>query len=251
MLLFFEPEFVDQGLALLARLAVLKAQYLNYRHFSSDPMLIAKADFLADQYLAAKQQLRRNNRDFATAFSVILTNVEVHQAYDDWCLHIPTNNNLFSGKYKRNATYTTEVRDALKWLIAEGYLEQVAKVIRPERKGSDERLWLPFSYKLSSKWLAEIAASPLSDPSLIHKNPLVEYWLLRKTEYVRGKKKKFAIKPTDEQLELNSALLNTTNQTLSAYDDFMASVATTIGSSPVHPSQLSLKGGSGPVFTLH
>jgi hypothetical protein len=68
----------------------------------------------------------------------------------------------------------------------------------------------------------------------------VEYWLLRKTEYVRGKKKKFAIKPTDEQLKLNSLMLEATNQTLSAYDDFMASVATTIGSSPVHPSQLSL-----------
>ena len=219
---------------------MLKAHYLNYRHFSSDTKLIAKAELLATQYRAAKQQLRKNSRDFATAFNVILTNVEVYQAYDDWCLHIPTNNNLFSGKYKRNATYTTEVRDALKWLIAEGYLEQVAKVIRPERKGSDERLWLPFSYKLSSKWLAEIALLPLSDPTLIHRNPLVEYWLLRKTEYVRGKKKKFAIKPTDEQLELNTALLEATNQTLSAYDDFMASVATTIGYSPVHPSQLSL-----------
>jgi hypothetical protein len=219
---------------------VLKAHYLNYRHVSSDPNLITKAELLAAQYRAAKQQLRKNNRDFETAFNVILTNVEVHQAYDDWCLHIPTNNNLFSGKYKRNATYTTEVRDALKWLIAEGYLEQVAKVIRPERKGSDERLWLPFAYKLSPKWLAEIAAAPLSDPSLIHRNPLVEYWLLRKTEYVRGKKKKFAIKPTDEQLELNSAMLEATNQTLSAYDDFMATVATTIGSTPVHPSQLSL-----------
>ena len=225
---------------MLARIAVSKAHYLNYRHLSSDPNLINKAELLATQYRAAKQQLRKNNRDFETAINVILTNVEVHQAYDDWCLHIPTNNNLFSGKYKRNATYTTEVRDALKWLIAEGYLEQVAKVIRPKKKGSDERLWLPFSYKLSSKWLAEIAASPLSDPSLIHRNPLVEYWLLRDTEYVRGKKKKFAIKPTDEQLELNSALLEATNKTLSAYDNFMASAATTIGSTPVHPSQLSL-----------
>ena len=219
---------------------MLKAHYLNYRHVSSDPKLIAKAELLATQYRAEKQQLRRNKRDFATAFNVILTNAEVHQAYADWCLHIPTNNNLFSGKYKRNATYTTEVRDALKWLIAEGYLEQVAKMIRPKRKGSDERNWLPFAYKLSSKWLTEIAAAPLSDPSLIHRNPLVEYWLLRDTEYVRGKKKKFAIKPTDEQLKLNSAMLEATNQTLSAYDDFMATVATTIGSTPVHPSQLSL-----------
>ncbi|MDB9981994.1 hypothetical protein OAE55_03070 [Gammaproteobacteria bacterium] len=219
---------------------MLKAHYLNYRHVSSDPNLIAKAELLATQYRAAKQQLRRNNRDFATAFNVILTNAEVYQAYDGYCLNIPTDNNLFSGKTKRNATYTTEIRDALRWLIADGYFEKAAGLTRPKKKGNDERLWLPFSYKLSSKWLAEIASAPLSDLSKIHRNPLVEYWLLRKTEYVRGKKKKLAIKPTDEQLELNSALLEATNQTLSAYDDFMATVATTIGSTPVHSSQLSL-----------
>ena len=219
---------------------MLKAHYLNYRHVSSAPNLITKAKLLAAQYRAKKQQLRKNNRDFEVAFNVILTNVEVYQAYDGWCLNIPTDNNLFSGKAKRNATYTTEIRDALRWLIEEGFLVKAAGLTRPKKKGNDERLWLPFSYKLSSKWLAEIASAPLSDLSKIHRNPLVEYWLLRKTEYVRGKKKKFAIKPTDEQLKLNSAMLETTNQTLSAYDDFMASAATTIGSSPIHPSQLSL-----------
>ena|GEM_PF-1306506 len=219
---------------------MLKTHYLNYRHVSSDEKLIAKAELLATQYRAIKQQLRKNNRDFETAINVILTNVEVYQAYDGYCLNIPTNNNLFSGKTKRNATYTTEIRDALRWLIEEGFLIKAAGLTRPKKKGSNERNWLPSAYKLSSKWLAEIAAAPLSDPSLIHRNPLVEYWLLRKTEYVRGKKKKFAIKPTDEQLELHSAVLEATNQILSAYDDFMASAATTIGSSPVHPSQLSL-----------
>ena len=83
---------------------MIKAHYLNYRHFSSDPKLIAKAELLATQYRAAKQQLRRNKRDFETAFNVILTNVEVYQAYEGWCLNIPTNNNLFSGKKKRSAT---------------------------------------------------------------------------------------------------------------------------------------------------
>jgi hypothetical protein len=219
---------------------VLKTHYLNYRHVSSDAKLIAKANDLAAQYRATKQQLRKNNRNFATAFNVILTNIEVYQAYDGYCLNIPTDNNLFSGKTKRNATYTTEIRDALRWLIEEGFLERAAGLTRPKKKGSNERNWLPFAYKLSSKWLAEIASAPLSDPSLIHRNPLVEYWLLRDTEYIRGKKKKFAIEPTDEQLKLNSAMLEATNQTLSAYDDFMGTVATTIGSTPVHSSQLSL-----------
>ena len=220
---------------------MLKAHYLNYRHVSSDPNLIAKAELLATQYRAAKQQLRKNSRDFETAFNVILTNVEVHQAYDDWCLNIPTDNNLFSGKDKRNATYTTEIRDALRWLIAEGYLEKATGLTRPKKKDTDERHWLPFAYKLSSKWLAEIASTPLSDPSKIHRNPLASYWQLREDRYdKKGNKYKVAIEPTDEQLELNADLLAETNKTLAAYDDFMTTIATTIGSTPVHPAQLSL-----------
>ena len=85
--------------------------------FSSDLNLTIKAELLAAQYRAKKQQLRKNNREFQAAFNVILTNVEVYQAYDGWCLNIPTDNNLFSGKAKRNATYTTEIRDDLRWLI--------------------------------------------------------------------------------------------------------------------------------------
>jgi hypothetical protein len=76
---------------------VSKAHYLNYRHLSSDPNLINKAELLAAQYRATKQQLRKNNRDFEAAFNVILTNIEVYQAYDGYCLNIPTDNNLFSG----------------------------------------------------------------------------------------------------------------------------------------------------------
>jgi len=140
LLLFLKPAFVDQGLALLARLAVLKTHYLNYRQFSSDPKLIAQAELLAAQYRAAKQQLRKNSRDFETAFNVILTNVEVYQAYEGWCLNIPTNNNLFSGKHQRNATYTTEIRDALRLLIEEGFLVKAAGLTRPKKKGNDERL---------------------------------------------------------------------------------------------------------------
>ena len=112
---------------------MLKTHYLNYRHVSSGPNLIIKAELLATQYREAKQQLRKNNRDFATAFNVILTNAEVYQAYDGYCLNIPTDNNLFSGKTKRNATYTTEIRDALRWLIADGYFEKAAGLTRPKK----------------------------------------------------------------------------------------------------------------------
>ena len=110
-----------------------KAHYIKYNHVSDDPALIEKAQSLADLYRLSRQQQRKNNRDFEAAFNAILTSIEIFQAYDGWSLYIPTNNNLFSGILKRNSTYTTEIRDALNWLISESYLEQVCGVTRPPK----------------------------------------------------------------------------------------------------------------------
>jgi len=220
---------------------VRKPRYLNYRQVSSDPALVAKADALANQYRDKKQQLRKNERDFEGAFNVILTNIEVYQSYDGWDLYIPTNNNLFTGKHKRNATYTTEILDALRWLIEEGYLEQVSGRSRPKKKDSDDRHWLPNAYRLSPKWLTDIASAPLSDPRLIQRNPLADYWELREDRYDnKGKMHKVAITPTVEQLETNAEVLDATTKTLTAYDNLMSRIDTSIGSSTIHPAQLSL-----------
>ena len=218
-----------------------KPRYLNYRQVSSDPTLITKADALANQHRSQSQQQRKNNRDFSAAFNAILTNIEVYQAYDGWDLYIPTNNNLFTGKHKRNATYTTEIRDALRWLIEEGYLKQVSGRSRPKKKDSDDRHWLPNVYRLSPKWLTEIASAPLSDPRLIQRNPVADYWQLREDTYDNnGKKHKVAITPTVEQLKTNVGVLEATTKTLAAYDKLMSRVNTSIGSSTIHPAQLSL-----------
>ena len=154
--------------------------YIKYHHISDDPALIAKGDLLVNLYKQSKQQQRKNTRDFAAAFNVILTSVDIFQAYDGWSLYIPTNNNLFSGALKRNSTYTTELLDALKWFIAEGYLEQVFGVTRPKKKNSKKRQWLPKAYKLTARWLSEISDKPLSDPRLIRRNPPAGYWECRK-----------------------------------------------------------------------
>jgi hypothetical protein len=78
--------------------------YIKYHHISDDPALIAKGDLLVNLYKQSKQQQRKNTRDFSAAFNVILTSVDIFQAYDGWSLYIPTNNNLFSGSLKRNST---------------------------------------------------------------------------------------------------------------------------------------------------
>ena len=115
-----------------------KAHYIKYHHISDDPTLTEKAELLADLYSLSKQQQRKSNRDFATAFNVILTSIEIFQAYDGWSLYIPTNNNLFSGTYKRNNTYTTEIRDAIKWLISNNYLAKVSGVTRPKKRTAND-----------------------------------------------------------------------------------------------------------------
>ena len=176
----------------------IKAHYIKYHHISGDPALIEKAEMLADLFSLSKQQQRKSTRDFATAFNVILTSVDIFQAYAGWSLYIPTNNNLFSGTYKRNNTYTTEIRDAIKWLISNNYLEKVSGVTRPKKKNSKRRQWMPQVYQLTTKWLSEISGKSLSDPRLIRRNPLAGYWECRKK--IDGAK--VAVKPSDRQLKL-------------------------------------------------
>ena len=213
-----------------------KAHYIKYHHISDDPALIEKAQSLADLYRLFRQHQRKSNRDFEAAFNVILTSADIFQAYDGWSLYIPTNNNLFSGTYQRNNTYTTEILDSLKWLISENYLEQVAGVTRPKKKNSKRRQWMPKSYQLTKKWFTEISDKSLSDPRLIRRNPLAGYWECRKK--IDGAK--VAIRPSDRQLKLNQTMLAKTDDVLESYDKFMVNVVTSIGRIAIMPAQLSM-----------
>ena len=214
----------------------IKAHYIKYHHISGDPALIEKAEMLANLFSLSKQQQRKSTRDFATAFNVILTSVDIFQAYAGWSLYIPTNNNLFSGTYKRNNTYTTEIRDAIKWLISNNYLAKVSGVTRPKKKNSKRRQWMPQAYQLTTKWLSEISDKSLSDPRLIRRNPLAGYWECRKK--IDGAK--VAVKPSDRQLKLNQTMLSKTDEVLQSYDKFMVNVVTSIGTTAIMPAQLSM-----------
>jgi hypothetical protein len=213
-----------------------KTHYIKYHHLSDDPALIEKAQSLAELYTLSRQQQRKSIRDFEAAFNVILTSADIFQAYDLWSLYIPTNNNLFSGTYKRNNTYTTEILDSLKWLISENYLEQVAGVTRPKKKNSRRRQWMPQAYQITSRWMSEISDKPLSDPRLIRRNPLAGYWECRKK--IDGAK--VAIKPSDRQLKINHIILSKTDEVLESYDKFMVNVVTSIGTAAIMPAQLSM-----------
>jgi hypothetical protein len=214
----------------------VKANYIKYNHISEDPALISKAIWLSEQYRASKQYKRNSKRDFVAAFNVLLTNIEIFQAYEGWDLYIPTNNNLYSGASKRNKTYTSELKDVIKWLISDGYLIQISNVTRPRKKNSKKRQWMPYIYQLTSKWLSEITSKPLSDPRLIKRNPLVDYWECR--DKVKGGK--VAITPSDEQLKFHNSMLSTTDSVLGAYDKMMININTSLGHKVVSSPQLSM-----------
>ena len=184
----------------------------------------------------ARQRVRKNNRDFEAAFNVILTSMEIFQAYDGYNLYIPTNNNLFSGALKRNNTYTTEMLEALKWLISDNYIEQVSGVTNSRKKSSKKRQWLPQSYRLTPKWISHISDKPLSSRKLIRRNPLAGYWECRRK--IDGAK--VAVKPSERQLKLNQTMLSKTDLVLQSYDKFMVNVVTSIGRIAIMPAQLSM-----------
>jgi len=213
-----------------------KTHYIKYHHVSDDPTLISKAKWLAEQYQLARQRVRKNNRDFEAAFNVILTSMEIFQAYDGYNLYIPTNNNLFSGALKRNNTYTTEMLEALKWLISDNYIEQVSGVTNSRKKSSKKRQWLPQSYRLTPKWISHISDKPLSSRKLIRRNPLAGYWECRRK--IDGAK--VAVKPSERQLKLNQTMLSKTDLVLQSYDKFMVNVVTSIGRIAIMPAQLSM-----------
>ena len=124
---------------------------------------------------------RQNKRDFASAFNVILSEMEVNNAYEaGWRVYIPLNNNLYSGKTRRNPTYTSEIKDAFLWLRDANYLRKVEGIKTARGSKADKTRFLPFAYVLTNKWRKEIAAKPMSSREEIRRNPLSAYVQVRK-----------------------------------------------------------------------
>ena len=159
-----------------------KTHYIKYNWISDDPRLIAKARELAE--LRNAGLTRKSKRPFEDAFNVILTSFEVLDAYGDYDLRIPTNTTLYKGNGRRNPTYTSEILDALKFLIQNLYLVKVSDVKKVTH--GYKVTWLPISYSITSEWLDNIAPQPLSNPTLIRRNPLLPYTELRQ-DFGKGK----------------------------------------------------------------
>lgn len=212
-----------------------RARYIKYNWMSDDERLIGKASELAEQLLATYQ--RKPTKDYLTAFNVILSSIQVLHGYASDCdLLIPTNTNLYSGKTKRNQTYTNEILTCLNWMISDGYLKKEDGVRTHQQHKRAKVIWLPYAYSVTAK----LSDKPLAHPKTIYRNPLCSYVELRQ-DFVENKQKiTRSIKIPDEQYVLNSKVIEQTNAVLKDYDNLMRDVDIQLGTQMVYPALTSM-----------
>ncbi len=218
-----------------------QAFYVRFNWISTNPTLCAMAATLASLRAEQVTKQRQNKRDFASAFNVILSEMEVNNAYEaGWRVYIPLNNNLYSGKTRRNPTYTSEIKDAFRWLINEGYLKKVDGVRVAWGEKADKAKFVPCAYAITNKWRKEIAAKPMSDRKEIRRNPLSAYVQVRRDEGKGKTKRKVAIPLTPDVIGYDKTLITETTDLLRRYDALMSGTLVTIGKTPYQSGLTSM-----------
>jgi hypothetical protein len=214
-----------------------QAFYVRFNWISTNPTLFAMATTLASLRAALVTKQRKGKRDFASAFNVILTEMEVNNAYETgWRVYIPLDGNLFSGKTRRNPTYTSEIKDAFLWLIDEGYLRKVDGVRVAWGEKAAKAKFLPFAYVLTNRWRSEIANKPMSQDSDIKRNPLSAYVQVR----AKLAKRKVTLPLTPDLVGDNKALIEEAADLLGRYDSLMTNTVVTIGKTPYQSGLTSM-----------
>ena len=212
-----------------------RARYIKYNWVSDDERLIKRASELTEQLLTRYQ--RKPSKDFPTAFNVILTSIQVLHGYtSDYDLLIPTNNNLYSGKTRRNLTYTNEILTCLQWLINTGYLKKEDGVRTHQLHKRSKLFWLPSAYSVSTK----LSDEPLAHPKTIYRNPLCSYVELRQDFVEKKQKVTRRIEIPEEQYVLNRSVIEQTNAVLKDYDSLMCDVDIQLGTQTVYPALTSM-----------
>ena len=223
---------------------------LHFRFESTNSLIISKADELHHKALEWKQYKRQRNRDFRHAFNVILTGVEVYGGYepDNW-LRITTGNNAFSGETCKGTEYTSEQKEAVLFLITQGYIEK-ADGVRPikstKRKFKRKPAWLPYAYTLTSKWRNEVFNQPQCANHEIVRNHLASYVVLRDTKWrtkPNGKKEKYkaTLKITNAHRLNHADLFKQTEDLQHEHDKLMAQTHVSLGSKTIPSAQTFMR----------
>ena len=212
-----------------------RARYIKFNWVSDDPRLLKRASELTQKLLAKYKRKPKN--DFHQAFNVILSSIQVLHGYtSDYDLLIPTNNNLYSGKTRRNQTFTNDIHKCLTWLIESGYLIKEDGVRTHQRHKRSKVIWLPFAYSVAPK----LSDKPLAAPKTISRNPLCDYIELRQDFIENRNKVTRRIELSEEQKSINKEVIKLTNSVLADYDVLMRDVDIRLGSLPVYSAQTSM-----------
>jgi len=206
-----------------------RSHYIKFNWLSNDERLCSKVNELSQELLSGLQRNRK--RDLVSAFNTILTSIDVLGGFDGWWIRIPTDNNLFAGKTRRNATYTTDVLYCLNWLIKNHFLVKVDGLRAPRTK-SHKTFFLPNAYVVAPK----LSENSLVDPTTVYRNPLASYIEVR--DKINGVKRQVVTDPTEETKY--GAMLANVSKLLPEYDQLMRSTDITIGSTTLNPNLFSM-----------
>lgn len=201
--------------------------YLRYNWTSTSQRLQALAATLAEQCRLSRGTGKRQVKtDFTPAFNVVMTALEVSDAYkpDQW-IRIVTDDEVYGGKTQRSTAHNRQVLTALEWLIDGGYLLKVDGKRQVKVDGSSQVHDLPFAYVITNKWRTEIADQPISLQHEIVRNPLASYVQLRKK--TKGRSVSLPIKQVDRRQHPD--LIGGSETLLTAADGIWRYVRTSLG----------------------
>lgn len=206
--------------------------YLRFNWISTSQKLRCVATNLAERCRSSRGSKRQVLKDFAPAFNVVLTSLEVSRAYlqGQW-VRIVTDPDIYGGKAQRSPAHNRNVVTALKWLIASGYLTKVdgKRVIKVA--GSAKVIDLPYAYVITDKWRSEIADQPISYSHEIVRNPLASYVQLRKKIKTsrKAKERSVALQITPDDRLRHHDLINDSEELLEVADSVWRRVKVCLG----------------------
>jgi hypothetical protein len=196
--------------------------YLRYNWISTSQRLSAVAALLAEKCRRSRGTKRQVYKDFAPAFNVVLTSLEVSGAYsaNQW-IRIVTDRDVYGGKSQRSPAHNREVQTALEWLIEKGYLLHVDGRRKVKSTSSSQVHDIPFAYVITDKWRSDISDRPISHQHEIQRNPLASYVQLRKKvkASVKGKERSVSLQINTDDRQHYPDLIDGTEKLLAAADD--------------------------------
>jgi hypothetical protein len=212
--------------------------YLRYNWISTSERLQAVAATLAEQCRVSRGSgVRQVRTNFVPAFNVVLTALEVSDAYkpNQW-IRIVTDDEVYGGKTQRSAAHNRQVLTALEWLIGGGYLLKVDGKRQVKVDGSSKVHDLPFAYVITDKWREEITDQPISLQHEIVRNPLASYVQLR----TKTKDRSVALPITQADRQHYPDLIGGSERLLESSDAIWQRVKISLGGDVLPPMQTTM-----------